>query len=155
MEKIGLINDLYFAKSYANDKFRIYNYGPEYIKETLKHHDIKDEDVDIALKELSIDEIYNKLFLMIEKKIKFAKNDSKMKLKQKLLYELTNRGFNHEDIANIFEELYQENDDAIEKAYQKIIKKTDDEHLIMKKLATKGFAYEEVISFMNKKDKNY
>ena len=155
MEKIGLINDLYFAKSYANDKFRIYNYGPEYIKETLKHHDIKDEDVDIALKELSIDEIYNKLFLMIEKKIKFAKNDSKMKLKQKLLYELTNRGFNHEDIANIFEELYQENDDAIEKAYQKIIKKTDDEHLIMKKLAAKGFAYEEVISFMNKKDKNY
>jgi regulatory protein len=155
LSKIGLINDLYFAKTYVNDKFRLYSYGPDYIRETLKMHDIDEEIIDTALNEISQEEINIKLEKMIEKKIRFSKNDSKVKLQLKLVYELTNRGFSKDHILETFENLYEENDTALNKAYEKISKKYPNENMIMKKLAVKGFSYEEIITFLNKKNKNF
>lgn len=145
----GLLNDLGFAKSFIADKIYLSNIGPNKIKDELLKHDIDEYIIDDIIDKIPNDVLIEKLEKIITKKINSNHNKSNYMLKQKLVYELSNNGFDKEMIINIFDKLSTDDKKIIEleynKIYNKLSKKYQGSELnnkIKQKLYQKGFSNE-------------
>lgn len=155
LKEIGLINDVNFIKAFISDKINLSTDGPYKIKTSLLQHNIPVELIDNELKKIPKDIIDKKIEKLINKKIKNAKYTGYI-LKQKVVLYLVNLGYDKNDVLNIYDNIFIENDDLLKKEYNKIYKKLSskysDKELLIKiktKLYQKGFDIDEINKILN------
>lgn len=151
LKKFGFYNDNNFVKAYVSDKMYLTNWGPNKIKLELLKYDIKEEIIDIALNEISNEEIEEKLRKQLVKKCSSNHNNSLIYLKKKLVFEFTNLGYNEELILSILEGFTLNEDKTILHEFMKfkrsLEKKYTGENLyiqIKQRLYHKGFSIDSI-----------
>ena len=141
--KNNYLNDNSFARAFINDQILLTNNGPKKILKELEKNDINPD--------CYIDYLYSKIDILdritkhIEKNLKKNKKSSIM-FKQQMLLNLTNLGYNKENIESILNNYTIYDDSNYEKEYQKLKKKYQNkveesklDYLINSKLYQKGY----------------
>lgn len=151
LEDIRLINDKLFANAYYQDRINLSSDGPYKIINELKKNDISEEIISDIKDKINNEEIYEKLTKLIVKKINSNHNKSNYMLKQKIIGDMINLGYEKQMIVDIINENIYDNNKVInneyKKLYNKFSKKYNDvelERLIKNKLLQKGFSSEEI-----------
>lgn len=150
LKSINLINDKIYVKCYINDKFNLSKDSLGKIKD-----DLINSNIDISIIEDEISKVeYNeldKLERMIIKRIKSNHKYSNYALKNKIVTEFVNLGYNYDDIVSIFDRNSSDNYDILVKEYNKLYNKyskkyeySELEYVIKNKLHTKGFNYSDI-----------
>ena len=124
LEKQGYINDKNYAKSYVHNSIITTTKGPKKIINELEKKGIKEEEYQEALEEYTESLEKEKIEKLISKKIKSNHNKSAKILKQKLLQDLTNNGYNQKIIKDVLNSIsIKDNDEIARKEYQKYYNK--------------------------------
>ena len=97
MEELGLINDINFAKKYANDLINIKKFSLKRVEYELIKKGIKKEDARNIIEALDIDPI-NQIISVINKKYIRSINDQKGR--QKTILALQRLGYKWDDIKS-------------------------------------------------------
>ena len=147
LQKEGYLNDLNYIKAYTNDAINLKNIGPIKIKCELKKLGFKENDITNYLDTFKKDIWFDKINKYIKKRINSNHNLSAFSLKQKIIHELSLKGYSLSDINNLINEYEFVDDKTIyKKEYLKIknkySKKYSDEELeyrIKAYLRNKGF----------------
>lgn len=138
------IDDERFTNAYTIDKINFSNYGILKIKQELRHLGI-DEDIvnNVCGNTLNNDD---KLKKLIAKKIQNNHKYSNYYLKQKILNDLINMGYEREEILKILDSYILDDEDIRKQEYKKIYHKLKNkyngkelEYQINLKLRVKGF----------------
>lgn len=156
LTSINLIDDNKFAKAYISDRLYLSNDGPAKIRRALIDYGVEDNIIETEINNISAEVIDEKINKIIKKKMNSNRKYSLYILKQKLMVELINLGYERTDISKHLEN-YQETNDDIEKEYQKIYtklsKKYSDLDLyyqVKQKLYQKGYSSYEIDEIMKK-----
>lgn len=156
LKEIKLINDEKFAHAYFQDRINLSNDGPDKIKQDLINNDISDSIIEEIYDKLDQATIYEKLDKLIQKKIKINHSKSNFMLKQKIVYDMVNMGYDKTMIIDILEKRLTNNTNIINNEYlklkHKLSKKFSEEELerkIIQKLQQKGFSFEEIKKINN------
>lgn len=151
LESINLINDKLFANAYFQDRINLSSDGPYKIINELKKNNISDDIILSIEEKIDNDAIYEKLSKLVLKKIRSNRNKSNYMLKQKIVVDMINLGYEKSMIIDIINENIDNNNHVIQNEYKKLFnklsKKYDDEELnrmIKNKLIQKGFSLEEI-----------
>lgn len=141
----GLLDDRKYIKSYISDKVHLNNFGLNKIRNELINLKL---DKEIIEEEISIyprEEIMNNLNKMINKKIRTNRTYGGNILKQKIISEFVNKGYNKEDILEVLNSINLNSDELYDKEYNKLYNKyknkySDSElnYYIKQKLYSKG-----------------
>lgn len=140
------LNDKIFSRSYINDRINLSNDGPKKIIMYLEKEDIAKDVYEEYLDLFTKDLIYEKINKYINKQIKTNKK-SKYILKNKIIFNLTNLGYEKGDIISCLE-LVDDIDDSdnkkmqYEKVYNKLKKKYSGQELerkVKEKLYQMGY----------------
>ena len=157
LKNIKLINDNNYVKAYISDKIYLSTDGPNKIKKDLLNQGIEEYIIDEYLKNIEDEIVINKCEKLIDKKIKSNKKNSIYILKQKIISDMLEKGFELNIIKSILENKEILDNNAIEKEYNKLysklIKKYSDKELYFQmksKLYQKGFKNEEIDEYINK-----
>lgn len=146
LKKEGYINDAIYAKSYINDQINLKINGPYKIMNDLKKLGIKEEiinkNIQIFTKEMQIEKIKK----YIDKQVKINRKKSIYILKNNLLTNLVNLGYERNDITYELDSIYIDEEDIRKKEYEKIYNKLKNkysgqelEYKIKQKMYMKGF----------------
>lgn len=104
LEKQGYINDLFYAKSFVNNKIITTTNGPYKIKKDLLNKGVKQDLIDEALSDYTSDIEKEKIRKMINRIIKANRTRGNILLKKKIFMDLSVQGFNknliNEEINN-------------------------------------------------------
>ena len=158
LKEIKLIDDLEFCKAYINDKLNLSKCGINKIKIELLEQNIPYDIIENELNKVDIDILNSRLEKMIVKKIKNNKKYSNYLLKQKILNEMINLGYNKEHILEIIDNNLENNSNILNnefnKVYIKLKCKYSDRELenkIKQKLLQKGFNVEDINKLLQEK----
>ncbi len=102
----NFLNEERFAKSYARGKFRIKGWGKQRIKRELKHREISDYHIKVALLEIDDTMYIDKFWSLFDKKIETGKYDS-LKAKKKLNDYFLRLGYEYDLIQQAMQKLNQ------------------------------------------------
>lgn len=151
LENIKLINDELYTKSFIQDKLFLSPNGPIKIKNELMERNIDISIINKYIEDIDEQVIYDKLKKLIEKKIKTDHKNSTNMLKQKILYQMLNLGYEKSQIIEILNNSNFNNNILLE--YQKIIRKgIFDKRIIKNKLYQKGYNMDEIEEVIKKMD---
>lgn len=147
-----LINDYAYARAYVQDRFLLSSDGPIKIKDELLSNNIQYEVIESLLSELEEDQIYHKLEKLIQKRIKGNSTKSNYALKQKIVYEMENLGYEDGLINEVLSTThFNDNNIVISKEYNKLYSKLSNKYegeelakQIYYKLRSKGFHDSEI-----------
>ena len=141
-----LIDDRNFSRAYINDKLNLTNTGILKIKKDLHNLGVDPEIIEEECSRIDIKKDNNKLEKMIIRKIKTNHKYSNKMLKEKILNDMTNLGYDYESIINIYDKFEHNDEDIYNREYQKIYNKLKNKYQgrelelnIKKKLYSKGF----------------
>ena len=158
LAKIGLINDINFTKAYINDRTYLSNDGPNKIKKDLEEHDIDINIIEQEITNINQEIIYEKLKKLINKKIKNNRKYSIYQLKQKIVLDLINLGYDKDMILGCLNNQKLDNNDILEKQYNKLYTKFSKKYTgnelykrIKQSLYQKGFNIEEINNLIEQK----
>lgn len=156
LKGIGLINDFNFVKAYISDKIYLSSSGPYKIKKELLEHNISEEVIDSEFEKIDQKIILDKLYRLINKKVISDKKHSVYIIKQKILNDFINFGYDKDMIINCLEKIsFDSNiDKEFDKLYNKLATKYSGNELynnIKQKLYQKGFDINEINHLINKK----
>lgn len=161
LKNINLINDIEYCKAFINDKVYLSKNGINKIKGELLEQDIPIEIIEQQLNSIDVDIFNNRLEKMIIKRINSNKKYSNYQLKQKIINEMINLGYNKEVILSIVDNNIASDLNIIEKefdkTYNKLIKKYEEKEIFIKikqKLLYKGFNIDDINNLIQKKQKN-
>ena len=151
--KLNLINDEAFAKAYIADKIYLSRYGKNKIRKELLEHNIDEAVIENILNSYEKDVWKQNLKSLIEKKIKNTSYSGYI-LKQKMIYEFGNQGYEKDMIQEVLEEvsLPDHLQKDYDKIYQQLSKKYVGEALrnkIKSKLYAKGYSLDEINEINN------
>lgn len=158
LKDIRLINDREYCKAYINDKLYLSKEGINKIKEDLIGEDISIEIIEEELN--NIDEyLFNeRLEKLIVKKINSNKKYSNSYLKQKILGEMINLGYDKEIILTILESNLNSDNNILEHEFNKVYDKLkvkysgyELENKIKQKLIQKGFSVGDISRLLQEK----
>lgn len=142
----GYLNDKLYCISYVNDRINLSNDGPHKIKTFLKQNDIEESFIDNALIGFDLNKQKEKISKIISKYVK-ANNKGINLLKQKILINLVNLGYEKSIILEQLSNLDLNDSDLYKKEYDKLYEKlskkysgTELEYRIKQKLYQKGFS---------------
>ena len=149
--KEDYINDFRFSKAYVNDKLALTNSGPLKIKNNLVKLGIDNEIIDEVIEEIDEEVVKEKLYNLIEKKIKYQNTSSKM-VKIKFLNHFYNEGYDKYMILSTLNKFDIKTDtNNLQKEYNKLYNKYknkyDNEKLklfINSKLYSKGYTKDDI-----------
>lgn len=141
------LNDEVYIKAYVNDAINLKLMGPNKILYELKKLGFKESDILNYLNTFSTQVWNEKINNYIKKKINSNHNLSNYMLKQKIIKDLSNKGFYKEDILNVLEEysfpsenmIYEKEYEKLKNKYQKKYSGNDLENKIKATLYQKGF----------------
>ena len=146
LKQNNYINDILFTKAYLSDKLTLTNSGINKIKSELYNLGIEEEIINDVVENNNIKNDYKKLENMIKKKIKLNNKYSNNYLKQKILNDMINLGYDREEIINIIDQNIKDDKDIYEKEYKKLYEKLKKkyqgkelEYQINQRLYRKGF----------------
>ena len=158
LKDIRLIDDREYCKAYINDKLYLSKEGINKIKEDLISEDISIEIVEEELN--NIDEyLFNeRLEKLIVKKINSNKKYSNSYLKQKILGEMINLGYDKEIILTILESNINSDNNILEHEFNKVYDKLkvkysgyELENKVKQKLIQKGFGVGDINRLLQEK----
>lgn len=89
----NFLNEERFAKAYVSGKFRIKKWGKNRIIRELKFREISKYSMDVALKEIDLDDYYKTLDELILKRIAQVKETDRYKKRKKVADYLLYRGW--------------------------------------------------------------
>ena len=151
LKEINLINDRDFTRAYINDKIYLSKCGINKIK-----NDLINLGIDIIIINEELSNIDKSIFQdLLEKQVlKRIKNNTKYsnyQLKQKILNEMINLGYEKEDILSIIDVNIISDNEILEKEFNKIYNKLktkysgyDLNQKIKQKLIIKGFKADDI-----------
>ncbi len=122
LKSIGLINDTNYAKAYISDKINLSSDGPIKIKNELLKHNIDSNIIDEIISNIDPNINLEKIKKLIIKKTKNSKYTG-YTLKQKVVNDLINLGYDKSDVLNIYDNLDIKDSSQIDKDYDKFYKK--------------------------------
>ena len=141
----GLLNDRDYVKCYISDKVRLNNIGLNKIKSELYKLKLDKDIVDEEINNYSDEDIIDNLEKLIDKKIRTNRSYGGSLLKQKIITDFVNKGYNKEDIIDILNKKDLNNEDLYNKEYNKLYNKykskysgSELEYFIKQKLYSKG-----------------
>ena len=147
---LNLVNDRIYTNCYINDRFILSKDSINKIRTDLLKNKIDIDIIDEELAKFDIDE-YGKLKKIIVKKINSNKSYSSYKLKNKIVSEMVNLGYNYDDIISIYEKHSKDDYELLlkeySKLYNKLSKKYKGNELVYKiksSLYSKGFSYDDI-----------
>ena len=154
-----LINDVEYCKAFINDSLYLGNKGINKIRKELLNNNISSDIIENELNNIDSEFLNNKLEKLIKKKITANKKYSNSYLRQKLLSELLELGYNRNDIINIINEnLTTTNYEIIKKEFEKIYTKLEKKYNgyeliknIKNKMLSRGFNYDEIEQLLKEK----
>ncbi len=151
LEDNNFINEDIYLKAYINDQINLTNNGVNKIKKNLLKLGLDNNKIDDYLSKIDECIFLDKIDKYIEKKIKFNKNTSSYMLKNKIIIDLVNLGFNKEDIVSELNKFEIDDKEAYNHEYEKIKKILEKKYSgdelkfkIKEKLYKKGFRYNEI-----------
>ena len=151
LEDNKFINEDIYLKAYISDQINLTNNGVNKIKKNLLKLGLDNNKVDDYLSKIDECIFLDKIDKYIEKKIKFNKNTSSYMLKNKIIIDLVNLGFNKEDIISELNKFEIDDKEAYNHEYEKIKKSLEKKYSgdelkfkIREKLYRKGFRYNEI-----------
>lgn len=159
LKKHGYLNKELYLKSYLSDQVHMTLNGPNKIKKDLVGLGYEEDEFIDSINSIDDDIWLNKVEKIVNKKIKSNRNLGSNKLKEKLVYDLSNMGYYKWMIEDVIHKLDFSSDANIlereyNKLYNKLSKKFDDSNVnyqIRMKLLQKGFYSSEIDNFMQNK----
>ena len=158
LKELKLIDDLEFCKAYINDKIYLSKCGINKIRIELLEQDIPYNIIEEELKNVDTDILNNRLERLIIKKINSNKKYSNQLLKQKILNEMINLGYEKNKVLYIINNNIEENINIIKKEFDKIYNKLklkysgiELENKVKQKLIQKGFSVDSINKILQEK----
>ena len=156
LESLKLIDDDAYLKAYINDRFYLSSDGPNKIKDSLIKEGIKEEKINNELSKISQEEISSKIAKIVSKKLKTSKG-SNYQIREKILLDMRNLGYNKEDVEPFIEDVDESS--SLEKDYNKIYNSLKNkekdlnklEYKIKSKLYQKGYNLTSIDEIIAKK----
>lgn len=147
LNKDGYLNKDFYLKCYIDDKFILTNEGPNKIKKELCKLGFNEDDINSVLDEIDDNMWLDKLNKIIVKRININHKYSNNKLKEKLLYDLSNEGYYKWMIEDtIKKQEFKSDDNLVKKEYDKLYRKLSRkysgrelDYQIKQRLYVKGF----------------
>lgn len=147
----NFLNDDIFLKCYVNDQINLTNNGINKIRKSLIKLGIDESAIDEYLNTIDKQIFLDKIDKYIDKKISVNKNSSSYMLKNKIVLDLVNLGYDKEDVLTILNTKTISEIDARNREYEKIKKSLEKkysgdvlEYKIKEKLYRKGFRNDEI-----------
>ena len=158
LRDIRLINDIEYCKSYINDKVYLSKNGINKIKIDLLEQNIPIEIIEEELNKIDKEIINGRLERLIIKKINSNKKYSNSHLKQKILIEMINLGYEKQSILNIIDNNLENENQIIKREFDKLYLRLkvkyegfELENKLKQKLLSKGFNLEDVNKLLQEK----
>ena len=159
LKRMGYLNKELYLKSYLSDQVHMSLNGPNKIKKDLVSLGYDEDEIKESIESIDNDIWLDKVQKIINKKIKSNRNLGSNKLKEKLVYDLSNMGYYKwmiEDIIHSTE--FSSDSNILEKEYNKLYarlsRKFDGssiDYQIRMKLLQKGFYSSEIDKFIQNK----
>ena len=156
LKRMGYLNKDLYLKSYLSDQIHMTLNGPNKIKKDLVSLGYEEDEFKEVVDNIDGDVWFSKIEKIVNKKIKSNRNLGSNKLKEKIVYDLSNLGFYKwmiEDVIHRTE--FGSNINILEKEYNKLYtklsRKFDDssiDYQIRMKLLQKGFYSSEIDEFI-------
>jgi regulatory protein len=151
LKKDGYINRELYIKCYVDDAVTLSNDGPNKIRKNLSKLGFFDDEMEYVT-EIEDEVWLNKLDKIISKKINSNHRYSNNKLKEKLLYDLSNEGYYKWMIEQVIKSKeFKEDDTLVQKEYDKLFRKlsrkydgSELSYQIKQRLYVKGFNSNEI-----------
>ncbi len=152
LKKEGYLNEETYLKAYLIDQINLSTSGPNKIKKDLIKLGLNEEEINNHLSKIEDSIWLEKLNKIVAKTISTNKSYGNNKLKEKLVYDLGNKGYYKWMIEEaIKNNEFKDNTDIINKEYQKNYNKLSRkysgyelEQKLIAKLLSKGFSYEDI-----------
>ena len=151
LEKLSYINDKNYCRAYINDNIYINKYGINKIKKDLINNNIPIDIINNELELVDKEYLNKKLEKLILKKIKSNKKYSNNYLKNKILSDMMNLGYNTDDIVKILDSNLIDDNSILNKEYYKLYNKYKNKYngneldnIVKSKLIQKGFSIESI-----------
>ncbi len=158
LERIGVLSDKAYVKAYVSDSLYLSNDGPHKIKEALMNQDINEDFIFEELDKIDVHYVEEKLAKLIHKKLSRDHKHSSYQLKQKIVLDMVNLGYDRDMILEILSGVTLTDDDKLEKEYEKLRHKLERKYTgielfrkIQEKLYSKGFDIHDIQIFIDKK----
>lgn len=158
LKQIKLIDDIEYCKAYINDKLYLSKCGINKIRNDLLNENIPLEIIEEYLNNIENNILDDRLEKLILKKIKSNKKYSDQFLKQKILNDMLNLGYEKSSILEIIDKNIKNDSNILENEFNKIYLKIEKKYSglelknkIRQKLYQKGFSIEEINELLNKK----
>lgn len=149
--KDGYLDDLKFARAFANDKLTITNNGPIKIKKELLKYIVEENIINEVIINIDNDIVKEKLSKLVEKQVKIKKGSTNT-LKIKLVNYFINLGYDKDMILKELSKYELKSDEnKLKRDYDKIYNKYKDKYegskltyFIAQKLYTKGYTSSDI-----------
>lgn len=158
LKDIKLINDVEYCKAFINDNIYLSKNGINKIKKDLLDKNISADIIENSLNDVDMDIFDERLEKIIMKKINSNKKYSKTLIRQKILNEMINLGYDKNKILDILENNLVNDNNIIkkefDKVYIKLSKKYSGVELLKKskqKMLAKGFNLDEINNLLQEK----
>ena len=152
LEKEGYLNEDIYIKSYINDQVNLTNNGYYKILRDLKNNGLDEDKIVSCLDNIDKEVWIDKAKKIIEKSLKTNTKYSSKHLKEKLLYDLNNKGYNNNDILELVNKIDVKDDlSVLEKNYKSLYNRLSRKYSgkelelqLLNKLLSKGFNYSDI-----------
>lgn len=144
---LKILDDKLYIQAFINDKINLSNDGPYKIKKLLLELDFNENDIDNYLSNFDESIWKDKLIKIVNKKKSLMNNKSYFMFITKLKNDLFNLGYDKELISSVLSNIKYESN-ALEKDYNRALKKYDDKNKIINYLLRKGYGYDEITSLL-------
>lgn len=145
LTSLKILNDKQYISAYINDKINLSNDGPYKIKKSLLELEFNENDIDNYLNNFSDSIWRDRLIKITNKKKSLMNNKSYYMFITKLKNDLFNLGYDKYMIDDVLSNIKYEST-ALEKDYNRALKKYNDKNKIINYLLRKGYNYDEIIT---------
>lgn len=145
---LKILDDKLYIQAFINDKINLSNDGPYKIKKSLLELEFNENDIDNYLNNFDESIWENKLIKIVNKKKRLMDNKSYYMFITKLKNDLFNLGYDKYMIDNILVNIKYESN-ALEKDYNRALKKYNDKNKIINYLLRKEYNYDEIMNILN------
>ncbi len=151
LRKEGYLNSQLYITSFINDQVNLGLSGPLKIRRLLEELGFASELIDLELEKVKDEVWIAKATKIVDKKIKTNHKLSNLKLKEKILYDLSNLGYSKELGRSILDEWEFNDELVIDKEFAKLLTKLNKKYAgkelelqLITKMMSKGFNYNDI-----------
>lgn len=126
LKELKFLDDLVYAENYVRTMMNVNQKGPRNVEQDLYQKGVKEQDIQIAMEEYTLDLQLENTIDLAGKQWKKRKNNSKFETIQKIKRYLVNKGYNFEQADEALEAIDTEMD--TDQEYQALSKQANKAH---------------------------